>query len=138
MHPIGYGIKSFDLSGQGAVVPAKIVTDADGLNLTAYGVLSPDKSLSLTLINKENDGSARSANVIVRPGANYVAAKMILMAAAGNDVSSKTGVTLRGAPIKDDGTWDGVWSPSLSPAGKGEFSVNVPAVTAAVIRFSIK
>ena len=49
------------------------------------------------------------------------------------DVTAQTGVTLGGEASKQDGTWEGCWTP-LAPSSAGVFTVKVPAVSAAIIR----
>ena len=74
--PIGYGIKAFDLGGHGRIVPAKISAQSK-LNLTAYGVLAEDKSLFITLINKDHDAGGRDAAVTLALGKGYTHGQVI-------------------------------------------------------------
>ncbi len=142
VHPLGYGIKAFDLGAHGRIAPVKI-ENAGGLNLTAYAVLNDDRSLCVTLINKElapgtpdaaaapNPAGSRDARVTIdMPG--YGSAKTIFLTAPGSDVAAKTGITLGGASIKDDGAWEGNWT---SVAGSnGRFVMAVPAASAVVVK----
>ena len=43
VHPVGYGIKAFDLGGHGSVLPLTI-SNSDSLDLTAYAVRGEDKT----------------------------------------------------------------------------------------------
>src|SRR5581483_5768522 len=53
VHPLAYALKAFEVAGHGRIVPVTI-DSKDGLNLTAYGVLSPDQALYITIINREH------------------------------------------------------------------------------------
>jgi hypothetical protein len=134
VHPIGYGIKAFALGGVGQLLPAKLKA-GDTLNFTAYGVLAPDKTLCVTLINKEHGPGARAAQAAIEAGRGYARGHVLFLTAPGGDVAAKTGVTLGASPIKDDGTWQGTWMP-LSPAPNGQFTLTVPASAAAIVRLS--
>jgi len=61
---------------------------------------------------------------------------VMFLAAPGGDVTAQTGVTLGGAPIREDGSWEGSWTP-LAPASAAVFKVNVPAASAAIVRLSV-
>ncbi len=129
VHPIGYAVKAFDLGGHGNVVPVR-VESKDQINLTAYGVESPDGSFYLTVINKENGATARAAAVTVNVGDRYRSVQVMFLTSPQGDISLTTGTTLGGAAINGDGTWNGKWTDL--PMGQG---IAVPAGSAAVIRF---
>jgi hypothetical protein len=135
VHPIGYGIKAFALAGGGRILPVKLKRDAAGLNLTAYGILAPDKAVCVTLINKEHGPGARAARVTLAPGPGYTGGQVMFLTAPGGEVAAKTGVTLGGAPIRQDGTWEGAWT-RLAVSSAGPFRVQVPAASAAIVRLS--
>ncbi len=134
VHPIGYGIKAFDLGSHGNLLPLAI-TNADGVNLTAYAVRDADKNLLVTLINKEHGPGARKLKAAIATDESYVHGQVIFLTAPKGDVSLKTGVTLGGAPIKDDGSWKGKWK-QLKPDQAGRFMVKIPAASAAVVKMS--
>ncbi|HTQ30287.1 MAG TPA: glycosyl hydrolase family 79 C-terminal domain-containing protein [Opitutaceae bacterium] len=133
VHPLGYAMKAFALGSRGRLVPADLTANKDQLNLTAYGVLAADGALCVTLINKEHGAGARDAAVTLAPDSRHVRGRILLLTAPGGDVAAKTGLRLGGAPIRDDGSWDGVWTPLPAPSADGSFIVKVPAATAAVI-----
>jgi hypothetical protein len=137
VHPIGYGIKAFDLGCHGQLMASTLANSAK-LNLTAYCVLASDKSLFVTLINKEHDAGGREAAVTIEPGEAYARGQVLFLAAPQGDVAAKTGVTLGGAAIKDDGSWKGEWTPLAKPSDKRQFSVKVPAAMAAIVRLDAK
>ena len=132
--PLGYAIKAFDLGCHGHWVPVHFTSSADPINLTAYGVLSGDGSLYITLINKET--SDPDADVTIASGIRYTRGQVMFLTASNNDITATTGVTLGGAPIKDDGTWSGAWTPLGTPAQNGQFSVKVHAASAAIVQLS--
>jgi Malectin domain len=131
MHPLGYGIKAFDLGGHGRVVHAALNNPA-GVDLTAYGVLAADNSLWVTVINKSHDASATTVNLTIQPGGSYSQAAEWVLQAPNNDVSQTTGVTLGGAGINVDGTWNGTSTP-VTISG-GVVSLTMPPATAVVVQ----
>jgi hypothetical protein len=135
VHPVGYGVKAFDLGGHGTSLPI-MTSNVDGINLTAYAVRCADKHLFVTLINKEHDSPPRDANVAITAGEAFAGGKVIFLSAPNGDISVKTGVTLGGAPIRDNASWNGKWT-RLKP-DKGQFTVKVPASSAAVVELTPK
>jgi hypothetical protein len=137
IHPIGYAEKMFSLGGQGRLVPAT-VTNQDNLNLTIYTALFGQKTLYVTFINREHGTNARAANVTIVPGFDNSRGQVIFMTAPGGDVSSKTGVTLGGAEIRDDAVWRGKWTALPKPSRNGQFSLKLPAASAALVKFTAR
>jgi hypothetical protein len=136
VQPIGYGIKAFTLGSHGRIVRVAVNAKSE-LNLTAYGVLAADRSLWVTVINKEHGADAREAEATLVAAEGYSSGKIFLLTAPGADVAAKSGVTLGGAEIKDDASWAGTAQPLPPPTG-GEFKFKLPAATAAVIQLSHK
>jgi hypothetical protein len=136
VQPVGYGIKAFTLGSRGRIVPV-VVNAKSELNLTAYGVLAADRSLWVSVINKEHGADAREAEATLVAGEGYSSGKIFLLTAPGADVAAKSGVTLGGAEIKDDASWAGTAQPLPPPTG-GEFKFKLPAATAAIIQLSHK
>jgi len=60
---------------------------------------------------------------------------MVLLTAPGNDVAATSGVTLGGAEITPDGSWNGRWTP-VEARTSSKVSVTVPAATAMVVKFT--
>ena len=133
VHPLGYGVKAFDLGGHGRIVPVTI-GNPNAVNLTAYGVLAADNSLFITIINKTHDSGAVTANVTIEPGGNYGSGAVWLLEAPNNDVSVTDGETLGGARIGDDASWSGTPTPVTSSGGN--FLLTLSAATAAVVRLT--
>jgi hypothetical protein len=129
VHPIGYAIKAFDLGGHGLIVPVH-VESKDQINLTAYGVKSPDGNFYVTIINRENGATARAVAVTLNAEDQYRNEQAIFLTAPHGDISITTGTTLGGATIEGDGTWNGKWT--AVPLGH---TVTVEAGSAAVVRF---
>jgi Glycosyl hydrolase family 79 C-terminal beta domain len=134
VRPLGYGIQAFALGSRGRLLPLSLSAHAD-LILSAYGVLAPDRSVYVTLINKEHGPAAESVTVTLEAGARYTRGQVIFLTAPGGDVAALAGVTLGGARILEDGTWAGAWT-ALDPTSAGVFSVKVPAASAAIVRLS--
>jgi hypothetical protein len=134
VHPLGYAIKAFEVSSHGSVIPV-VVTNPNGVNLTAYGVLSDSDGVYVTIINKEHDSGARSVSVTVAADATYTKGQIMLLTAPRGDVSATDGVALGGSPISDAGAWSGSFS-ALPDASRGQFTVKLPAATAAVLHLT--
>jgi hypothetical protein len=130
LNPKAYGIKAFDLGSHGSVASVKIL-NPDEVNLTAYAVRNP-ANLFITIINKEHDRNARTANLSLAPKGQWKNAQVVFLT---GQPSSKTGVTLGGSAISDNGSWSGTWKP-LPPGSNGLYTLDVPAATAAIIKFS--
>lgn len=135
IHPLGYALKLFSLGSQGRLVSAS-VTKADDLNLAVYATARDGRELNVTLINQEHGPGARSAEITLLPGLVNAKAELLRLTAPERDVATKTGVTLGGAEILNDATWDGQWTPLPAPALDGKFSLHLPPASAALVRFS--
>jgi len=136
--PVAYGIKAFGLGSNGENVSTSVGSNPDGVNLTAYGVLDPSTgNLFVTIINKEHFSGAKNATVTVSPGAAYSSGSMWTLQQASGDVTATSGITLGGASIGGDGSWNGV-SSSVSPSVSGDFIITVPAASAAVLELTGK
>jgi hypothetical protein len=133
--PKGYGIKVFDLGSHGHVAPVAI-SNADGLNLTAYAV-HEDGRIFVTIINKEHGAGARVADVTIVLDGIARRAEEILLIAPNGDVTAKTGVTLGGASLNDDEPWQGKWMP-LAVDTAGRITVRVSAASAAIVKITTK
>jgi len=136
--PVAYGIKAFGLGSNGENVSTSVGSNPDGVNLTAYGVLDPSTgNLFVTIINKEHFSGARNATVTVSPGAGYSAGAVFTLQQASGDVTASSGITLGGAAIGGDGSWNGT-SSSISPSVSGDFVITVPVASAAILELTGK
>jgi len=132
IYPRGYGIKAFDLGGHGCVEPLTM-SNASGLNLTAYAVGS-GSDLYVTVINKEHGDGARGAAVTIVPnGFSSGSAAAIFLTVPNGNVGATEGVTLGGAVITNNTPWQGQWM-ALTPFANGQGSVTVSAASAVVVR----
>jgi len=128
--PLGYGIKAFDLGGHGNFVPVT-ESGASNLNLSAYAVLGDDKNLYLTLINKEHGREGRAARISLDVDDGFTGGEVISLEQSTGDVAATSGVTLGGAQIESDGSWDGNWKTLRKAAA---FSIFVPAASAVIVK----
>lgn len=136
VHPIGYGIKAFDLGGHGNAVPLTI-SDAPGLDLTAYAVRSGRGELFVTIINKEHGADGRSAGATINAVGIGGRGQVIFLSAPHGDVAAKNSVTLGGASIEDNGSWSGKWMP-VKADKTNRCTVIVPAASAAVVKLPLE
>ncbi|HUA38415.1 MAG TPA: glycosyl hydrolase family 79 C-terminal domain-containing protein [Candidatus Sulfopaludibacter sp.] len=134
VHPIGYAIKAFNLGGHGRVEPLTL-SNPDGVNLTAYAIRD-GRSLFITLINKGHGAGAKAAQVTLAAPDISKNAAVIFLSAPDNNPAAKTGVTLGGASITDNG-WEGKWTP-LAPDQTGQCTINMPATSAAILKLPLK
>jgi hypothetical protein len=132
INPKAYGLKAFDLGSHGRVEPVAI-SNPKKINLTAYAVRNPT-NLFVTVINKGCGFFARKAKVTILPDVPPKKVEVMLMT---GKVGAKTGITLGGAPIHDDGSWRGKWK-SLKLNKTRRCAVKVPAASAAIVKFSFE
>jgi hypothetical protein len=125
--PEYYGMLAFAQGSHGQRVAADC--DAAGVNLTAYAVLSDQKRLSVTIINKD---VSRDANVSIAANQHLAPANALRL--TGPSLESKDGVTLGGSVVTADGKWE---PRALEPLrGKGgECEIRIPAASAAILKW---
>ncbi len=109
VRPLGYALKAFDLACHGHLISAKASHESG--NLRTYAVLGDNGALYVTLINREYGSHAHAIEVELNAGKQAAHGQIMYLAAPKNDIAAKSGITLGGASIKEDGTWDGTWSP---------------------------
>jgi len=132
--PTGYGMKLFNLGSQGRLVPINVAANADNLNLVAYGALASDKTLCVTILNREYDTAGRAAKVTINTGTPSTRAEMISMTAPGGVITSISGITIGGSGIDEQGNWTGKWTQLPAPEKDGSITVTVPAATGVVVK----
>jgi hypothetical protein len=136
INPKAYAIKAFDLGSHGWTEPV-VLSNAAGLNLTAYAV-GDATHLCVTIINKEHGAGARDAAVTIVPdGFSFKSAEALFLTAPNSNAGATNGVTLGGAPIRNDAPWRGQWT-RLNPTGHRLCKMIVPAVSAAVVKLSLE
>ncbi len=136
VHPIGYGIKMFDMGGHGRLLPVNVL-NADGINLAAYATVGADRAVYFTILNKEHGAGAHEASVTIGNSGVFGEAAAIFLTVPDGDLGAMTGVTLGGAGIKEDGSWGGSWE-RLGRSGDGSFVVKMPVASAAVVKLSVR
>jgi hypothetical protein len=134
--PLGYGMKVFDLGSHGRLVPVSVASNPDNLNLAVYGTLASDQALFITVLNKEFGATGRPAKLVINSGLPGARSKAIFMFAP--DITAVDGITIGGAGIKEDGSWDGQWKDLPSASADGAVTIVVPAESAAVIELQGK
>jgi hypothetical protein len=135
VHPLGYAVKAFTIAAHGRLVP--LTVDApDDANIRAYGVVSDDNSLYITIINKEHGKTGRDAAVTLSPGKLYSHGDIMTLQSDTSDIASKTGITLGGAEITDDADWNGSWTPTHPTDSNGSFAVTVPVASVTIVKLT--
>jgi hypothetical protein len=137
VHPVGYALKTFSLGARGVLLFPEAKNE-DNLNVAVYAASESVDDLKITLINREHGQSGRAAEIVLNSGFVRGRAKALFLTAPENDVAAKTGITLGGAEIRDDATWQGMWG-SLSPPGaEGQFQLKLPPASAALVEISAR
>lgn len=141
--PYAYGLLAFNLSGQGYPITntASFFSNPDNINVTAYGVLSPDKHhLYITIINKtfKYVGAHAAKVTIPAPGSfsTPTSAQYLLLSCEpdgeeGNASALQTAY-LGGATIPNSGQWNGTWEP-LTLGSDNQVTMIVQPATAVII-----
>jgi len=135
--PPGYGIKMFELGGQGELLPVEVEKNKEKVNLVAYGVMAPEKVLYVTLINREYGSKGRAAEVELEVGKSVEKVETITMSQRDGDIAKVDGVTVGGAKFGEDGKWVGNWQPwsqGVDGKKKGKLKIEVPPATAVVLK----
>ncbi|MBN2180425.1 MAG: hypothetical protein JW715_00820 [Sedimentisphaerales bacterium] len=137
--PLGYGMKLFALAGSGNSLDVEI--SSSDKNLAAYANLCKDKTVLLTLINKEYN-SSEELSIRIRLDAPLDGSKVqyISMNAKNNDIAAGSdSVTLGGVPIENDGSWKGQWQilPQTN-IKNNEISLTIPPACALIIKANIQ
>jgi hypothetical protein len=138
VRPLGYGMKLFDFGGHGKELP---VAAPPATNLIAYATLEAD-TVSVTLINKAHGSESEEQAVQVELDTSLAESKaqVIFLRARNDDIGgSSADVTLGGAPIKEDGSWNGRWTQLPSAAVSDHvITVTMPPASAAVVKAVIR
>ena len=123
--PLYYGMLAFAQASRGRRVSVQY--DAGNMNVKAYAVLSEDKRLSVTLINKE---ASRDVEVSIVATRAFAGASLLRLAAP--SLESKREVTLGGSVVAADGQWTARRREHLATR-RGECVIPVPAASAAFV-----
>ena len=122
--PEYYGMLGFAEGCRGERVA--VTYDAGAVNLTAYATVDPDGT-SAVIVNKD-EGTDADLRIAVKSQAE--GARVLRLSAASLD--SKTGVTLGGAAVEQDGQWRG--RSENTRVVHGICRVHVPAASAAIVK----
>ncbi len=132
VHPIGYALKMFSLGGQGSLIPTQVENTND-LNVIAYAAAPNQRTVFVTIINREHGLSGRAAEVDLNSGFSRAHAQVLFLRTTDGDVPDKKGITLGGVEIRDDATWDGKWEhPDVSTEGR--FTLKLAPASAALVK----
>lgn len=138
--PLSYGVKLFSLGGIGNSLPVKVSSSSDQ-NFVAYANLYQNKTVLLTLINKEyKNTEKRQINIQLDASLHDSKVEVTSLKAKNNDIAAGSdAVTLGGAQIESDGTWKGQWQilPD-SNVGNNEINMTIPSACAVVIKANIQ
>jgi hypothetical protein len=123
--PEYYGMLAFAEACHGERIAVSY--DGGAVNLTAYATVDANGSTALVIVNKDR-GTDADMRIAVKSGARSV--RVMRLSAPSFD--SKTGVTLGGAAVEQDGQWRG----HSEHAGviHGICRVHVPATSAAIVK----
>ena len=135
VHPLGYAVKAFTLCSQGRLLPVKIATNTNSIDLTAYAVLADGKKICVTLINKEHGAEAHDA--IVTLSVADIRRKARVLRLNADRITNTDGARLGGSEIGDNGAWRGTWQ-RLSIRADGSFLLNIPSASAALVELIAK
>ncbi|WP_158850528.1 hypothetical protein [Algibacter sp. L1A34] len=136
--PLAYGMKLFDLGGQGKMLPV----DNPSTDIAVYATLD-DKMTSITIINKEHGDEAKEQIVQIKLDTKVKAktAKIIFLRGKNNDISGGSDdVTIGGERINEDGSWDKKWTRlcKIGMVKDDVIEIKMLPASAAVIKIAIR
>jgi hypothetical protein len=139
VHPIAYSHLVFSQGARGRILE---VRSALPPKVSAYAYRDGDDFL-FTIIDREHGSASKPVRISVRLPATFEAKgspgrweRLDLMQKSG-DVSAKSGITLGGSPISQNGSWSGQWKP-VDETMPGEVSVSVTPASATILRWTPK
>lgn len=127
VRPSYYGMLAFSLAGKGDLL--KVSTSVHEVNLTAYATKNADDEIWVTVINKD---LVSHAKIEIPLPDGYKTAEMFRLEAP--SVESLKDVTLAGAEVAADGTWEAKDFERVNVSKNGSVSCLVPAASAVLIR----
>lgn len=140
VRPLAYGLLAFSLCGHGRFIAAiaDLPENFPVVDLRLYAIKTATDDIFLTLINRSHGAAARDARVTVTlpDSFPFTLAEVCFLAAPHVDVAAKTGITVGGAGIHGDGSWNGQWNVLPTSAGENQVPITVPAATAAVLKLT--
>lgn len=136
VRPLGYAIRAFDLSSKGKLMPVKILSAENNLNVNVYAVLSGSNELFVTVINKEFGVDSKIAEVNLNLDQVIKSAECISLVNKEHDIAALQEITLGGAQINSRGIWNGNWEKILIKNPDKDITIKVPASSATVLKLS--
>ena len=127
--PEYYGMLAFAEASRGRLVG--VSCDVSGLKLSAYAVLAADRSLFVTIVNKE---AAVDASFNLMLPRNVRNGRVLRLAAP--SLQATAGVSFGGSVVSADGAWRPTSSESAI-ASNGRATIRVPAGSAAVVKWAL-
>lgn len=125
--PEYYGMLAFARASQGGLVA--VDCDSAGANISAYAIASVDRSLSVTIINKE---SLLDVNATLSIPKQLDNGRILRLSAP--SLQAKHDVTLGNSQVLSDGTWHPQSTEGLSSRA-GTCKIQMPAGSAAVLQW---
>ena len=137
---VGYGLLAFKLGAQGTLVSA--TTSIPGgtspaFYLNAYAVLAADRSLNVTIINKDsgvNGNDGRVANVALTLPANYKIVSAQSMSLYSSNVTNTDSITIGGHGINPDGSYTPAWGQISGSFQGNALTTAVPQASATIVK----
>ena len=133
VRPLGYAIKAFALVDNGKIFPVQIVSNPDSINFTAYAVLSPNKDLFITLINKEIELEGKNPEINLITSYPFTNGEIMFLNSS-TDLAATSGIKLGGEEITEDVKWNGMWTPLLKSGNGSKYVFNLPGASVALVK----
>lgn len=133
--PIYYGLLLAAMAGQGTLLSTQL--SAGTLNVTGYAVEGADGGLSLVIVNKDETQNLDLSVTLPSSmtSATLQAMTQLSAGATGPSLSALSGVTIQGAAVAIDGSFNPSASYSLSIGG-AQLSCYVPALSAVLVQLT--
>jgi hypothetical protein len=134
IRPVSYGILAFaqTASGGHAKTMDVKVDGAGDLDFTAYGFQEGEQQ-NIVLLNKSFGSSAKAATITVKGMTAKGPWQSMTLEQQDSELAAKTGVTLGGAAIDPNGSWEGKWT-EVAGGGDGSLTVTVKPASAMLLR----
>jgi hypothetical protein len=123
--PEYYGLLFFTLAGPGTLLETQL--SAGTVDATAYAVRTPGGGLSVILVNKDT-----TQNLALTIQTNQMIQTATLITMTGPSLAATSGVTIQGATVNKDGSFDPASPDTLTPSGT-HVTCYIPALSAALI-----
>ena len=124
--PEYYGMLAFARASQGSLIA--VDCDSAGANISAYATVGEDRSLTVTIINKE---ASLDASVALSVPKHMGDGRVLRLSAP--SLQAKDDVRFGGSRVLQDGTWTPQSTERL-PDGTGLRKIDIPAGSATVLQ----